>query len=280
MCSVSYVSRQRSSGSDGQASAATLSILGGGTVALRRPMATAVSAISEYRRATGARCSPSYPRAVSAAAKRRLDSTTATVASQRPREPSSRMARRPPITAPARKAASAAKDLTSEKPGTRASANPRKTTLPVMFAVNTRPSPSTLTASINPVVTVNSSRSSGSDAGCSCPTFPRSDPVISSRRLASSCWGSSPHRGPQARKRDRLSHLHRPKPLCRHAALAQRLCQLAHGLVDSLRGQLERAVMHSDALTRRQIEVRLHGFHRIHVNVLHEPAWLVGPDGE
>ena len=164
------------------------------TVALRRPMATAVSPISEYSRATGTSCAPSYPTAVSAAAKRRLDSTTATVASQRPREPSSRMPRRPPITAPARKAASAAKDLTAEKPGTRASANPRNTTLPVMFAVNTRPSPSTLTASINPVVTVNTRRSSGSDAGLSRPSRSRLDPVMSSPRSASSCLESSPHR--------------------------------------------------------------------------------------
>src|SRR2546428_10783855 len=79
---------------------------------------------------------------------------------------------------------------------------------------------------------------------------------------------------------DRLSHLRRPEPLRRDTALAQRLCQFAHRLGDSLRGQLERAEMHGDALARRQIEARLYGFGRIHVNLLHEPAWLVGPDGE
>ena len=36
--------------------------------------------------------------------------------------------------------------------------------------------------------------------------------------------------------------------------------------------------MHADTLGRFEIQVRLHRLRRIHVNGLHEPAWLVGAD--
>src|SRR6266542_5780961 len=65
---------------------------------------------------------------------------------------------RPPITAPRRKAASAALDRAKESPGDPAAAKPRKTTFPVLFAVNTRPRPNTLAASTSPVTTVSPSR--------------------------------------------------------------------------------------------------------------------------
>src|SRR5207249_3693534 len=65
------------------------------------------------------------------------------------------------MTAPMRNAANAARERRAENSGTRASANPRKTMLPVMLAVNTRPSPRTLTASISPVVIVSTTRSAG-----------------------------------------------------------------------------------------------------------------------
>src|SRR5438552_1307983 len=69
------------------------------------------------------------------------------------------------MTAPMRNAANAARERRAENSGTRASANPRKTMLPVMVAVNTRPSPSTLTASISPVVIVSTTRSAGREPG-------------------------------------------------------------------------------------------------------------------
>src|SRR5262245_20033139 len=61
-----------------------------------------------------------------------------------------------------------AKDVNAratENPGTPAAAKPKKTTLPVMLAVKTRPSPRTLTVSISPVVTVNTTRTLGNGSG-------------------------------------------------------------------------------------------------------------------
>ncbi len=85
---------------------------------------------------------------------------------------------------------------------------------------------------------------------------------------------------PSARERYRLPDVRCPKPLRRHAALVQRPRQFANRFVDSLWRQLKRAEMHGDAVARREIEVRLHGFCRIHVDVFHEPARLVRPDGK
>src|SRR4051812_32339690 len=90
-------------------------------------------------------------------------STPAADSSQRRRlSPASLVARHPPTTAPARKAISAASERRIEKPGVPTAANPRKTTLPVMLAVNTPPSPSTLTASTRPVVIVSPINTAGS----------------------------------------------------------------------------------------------------------------------
>jgi hypothetical protein len=50
-------------------------------------------------------------------------------------------------TAPSMKAIKAMDDLVAEKPGAPASANPRNTTFPVMFPVNTWPKARRLTAS-------------------------------------------------------------------------------------------------------------------------------------
>jgi hypothetical protein len=50
-----------------------------------------------------------------------------------------RVATRPPIKAPARNATSAVRERVIESPGAPATANARKTTFPVMFAVNTWP---------------------------------------------------------------------------------------------------------------------------------------------
>jgi hypothetical protein len=53
--------------------------------------------------------------------------------------PERRVAARPPIKAPARNATSAVSERIIESPGAPATANARKTTFPVMFAVNTCP---------------------------------------------------------------------------------------------------------------------------------------------
>ena len=74
-----------------------------------------------------------------------------------------------------------------------------------------------------------------------------------------------------------------PNPSVREArrrdvSRAARLVERAQRFVDALGRQLERAEMHADALGRLEIQVRLHGLRRIHVNGLHEPARLVGAD--
>jgi len=52
-----------------------------------------------------------------------------------------RVATRPPIKAPMRNATSAVSERVNESPGAPATEKPRKTTFPVMFAVNTCPRP-------------------------------------------------------------------------------------------------------------------------------------------
>jgi len=53
--------------------------------------------------------------------------------------PERRVATRPPIKAPTRNATSAVRERVIESPGAPATAKARKTTFPVMFAVNTWP---------------------------------------------------------------------------------------------------------------------------------------------
>jgi hypothetical protein len=62
--------------------------------------------------------------------------------------------KRPPKPAPNRNAIREVRERGMESPGAPATANPRKTTFPVMFAVKTWPRPRKLTASTNPVTTV------------------------------------------------------------------------------------------------------------------------------
>jgi hypothetical protein len=61
---------------------------------------------------------------------------------------------RPPNIAPTRNDKSAVKEYAMDSPGTRAVANARIATFPVMFAVNTRPRDRKLTASTRPVTAV------------------------------------------------------------------------------------------------------------------------------
>jgi hypothetical protein len=68
----------------------------------------------------------------------------------------------PPAYAPTRKPVSANSDADSENPGTPTRAKAANTTLPVMFATNTRPSARMDTASTTPVTTVSVTSSAGS----------------------------------------------------------------------------------------------------------------------
>ena len=65
---------------------------------------------------------------------------------------------RPPNIAPTRNDKRAVSERAIDSPGTRAVANARIRTFPVMFAVKTRPSDRKLTASTRPVTTVSPSR--------------------------------------------------------------------------------------------------------------------------
>jgi hypothetical protein len=60
---------------------------------------------------------------------------------------------------------------------------------------------------------------------------------------------------------------------------ARRL-ELPDRVVDALVGQLETAIVNTDAQARLEIEMRAHGLLRIHVLVAHEPARFVGADRE
>jgi len=100
--------------------------------------------------------------ATHAAIKNNPASTIATVRSQRRRAtPAIASPRHPPSIAPTTNPTKATTARATENPGIPTTANPRKTTLPVMLAVKTRPSPKTLTASTNPVVTVSTPSTQG-----------------------------------------------------------------------------------------------------------------------
>src|SRR5438034_6679108 len=109
------------------------------TVAFRIPIAHAVSTMIEYnwnelpdesRKLIAARV----------AASNKADSRLRAVVIQLGVKTSERrVATRPPIKAPMRNATSAVSERVIESPGAPATANARKTTFPVMFAVNTCP---------------------------------------------------------------------------------------------------------------------------------------------
>lgn len=82
---------------------------------------------------------PEAPVTISAARTQAV-STRSAYSSIRPRWVRVRCTIRPPSSAPTANAASATSDAASENPGAPAMAKPEKTTLPVMFATNTRPS--------------------------------------------------------------------------------------------------------------------------------------------
>ena len=72
----------------------------------------------------------------------------------------------PPKAAPARNPPRASRERVTDNPGTPTAANPKRTTLPVIFAVNTRPRPRKLTASISPVVNVSAIKAMTNESSC------------------------------------------------------------------------------------------------------------------
>ncbi len=101
-------------------------------------------------KATGGICGEPISKPIAALTSSRA-SDNAAVRSQRRRLAAAiGSARRPPRAAPTRKAAREVDDQAVESPGVPATAKPSKTTLPVMFAVKTWPSPRKLTASTSP----------------------------------------------------------------------------------------------------------------------------------
>jgi hypothetical protein len=131
------------------------------------PIATASSSASASMttavppRAEPPAGSPPVAAAITSAATTRAASAAVAARTWAARSPPSRVVSTPPSAAPIRKPASAKTDALSEKPGAPTSANPAKTTLPVMLATNTRPSARIDTASTRPVTSVSASSSSG-----------------------------------------------------------------------------------------------------------------------
>src|SRR5438477_10973857 len=78
----------------------------------------------------------------------------------------------------------------------------------------------------------------------------------------------------------RLAETERSEIRWRDVSRYPRLLQRSQRFVNAFRGHRERAEMHADAFARLEIEMRLHGLGRIHVNGPHEPARLVCADRE
>jgi hypothetical protein len=110
------------------------------TVAFRIPIALAVSTMMEYKRNELPDESGKLIATRVAASKKADSRLRAVVIHLGVKTPERRVAARPPIKAPARNATSAVSERVIESPGAPATANARKTTFPVMFAVNTCPS--------------------------------------------------------------------------------------------------------------------------------------------
>jgi hypothetical protein len=136
-------------------------------VALQAPMAIAVRTIIKNRRVSGLCVAISNPIETPAAIHSGTASISAAANSQRRNGlPAKAFPVRPATRAPARKAVVAIIQPATWKCGVPATANPRKTMLPVMFAVNTLPTPSTLIASTKPVVTESTKSSQGRGISC------------------------------------------------------------------------------------------------------------------
>src|SRR5215210_887301 len=104
-------------------------------------------------------------------------------------------------------------------------------------------------------------RPGGDNAACGfrCPAGapPRMMSIARSRR-----W-----KRPSLERRERLSRFEGAELFRGHTAILEGGGELANRLVDSLRGQLKSAEVHGDALAGAEVEMRLHRFGRIHVDV-------------
>jgi hypothetical protein len=83
------------------------------------------------------------------------------------------------------------------------------------------------------------------------------------------------------RQRLQLQHLPRPQraeAFWRNSGDLQGVGKRNERLIDRFVGQLERAVMVGERSLGAAINQCLHRLCRIHVIVVHEPTWLVGPD--
>ncbi len=76
-----------------------------------------------------------------------------------------------------------------------------------------------------------------------------------------------------------VAKLRHAEPFIRHAVPNPGQGQLPDRLADPLVAQGEGGEMHRDAEAGAQIQMRPHGFVRVHVLRTHEPLGLVGPDG-
>src|SRR4029453_3828520 len=87
-------------------------------------------------------------------------------------------------------------------------------------------------------------------------------------------------RSPSWRERKRFPKIQRLKLIVRDLVIASRDVECAQRLVDRLGRQLKRTKVHGEALFRLHVQVCQDGLVRIHVDVLHEPAWFIGTNGK
>src|SRR5678815_1023503 len=79
---------------------------------------------------------------------------------------------------------------------------------------------------------------------------------------------------------ERFAEIENLKPRSLDISDAACFLERPHRVVDAFTRQLERSEMHRDAARSVELQMCLHGFSRIHVHGLHEPARLVRADGQ
>ena len=129
------------------------------TAAFWIPMAMARSAATAIATSDACGSASGIATGMATAMKTSWSPTMRTISLPRPREPDDI---RPPTKAPIMNAARATSEVSFTMPGTPANASPRTRMLPVMFATNTRPRVSRLTASMMPATVDSTSNSAGS----------------------------------------------------------------------------------------------------------------------
>jgi hypothetical protein len=125
------------------------------TVAFCRPNANASIAINHARPLPDPVGSAQL--APAAAASRMAPCAANTIGAHNRARPDQIRPAAPPVNAPAMNPANATAAISAERPDAGSAAKPKNTTLPVIFATNTWPSPRYDAASMNPVATVSSS---------------------------------------------------------------------------------------------------------------------------